>query len=250
MKKLEIKNLHACVQEKEILKGVSLCIKQGEIHALMGPNGSGKSSLANVLMGNPEYCVTSGDMTLDGKSLRSLSPDARSRLGLFLSFQYPAEIPGVHLTNFLRTAINVRRDKKNQVPIPAFHAQLKDAMANLRMDQSFMTRTINEGFSGGEKKRAELLQLALLQPRFAILDEIDSGLDVDALKIVAEEIKRIAGPSIGILIVTHYSHILKYIKPDAVHVMMNGTIVRSGTHELAQHIEGRGYDWLTKQGGL
>lgn len=253
---LEIRNLHAQVAETEmpILRGVNLTIKQGEIHAMMGPNGSGKSTLANVIAGNPEYAVTDGDILLDGENILDMAADARSRAGLFLAFQYPVTIPGVTLANFLRHAINARlkaEDSESKgIAIPKFVRLLREKMNMLGIDHSFAGRYLNEGFSGGEKKRAEVLQMATLEPKFAILDETDSGLDIDALRIVAEGVGKLTGPEMGSLIITHYQRMLNYVKPDYVHVMMNGKIVESGGPELALQLEENGYDWLRKKYGV
>ncbi len=252
---LEIRDLHVAVEETEeiILRGVSLTIKQGEIHALMGPNGSGKSTLANVLMGNPAYEVLSGSIQFDGEDLLDMEPDERSRAGLFLAFQYPVSIPGVTVANFLRHALSSRMkaadpDSKG-MPVPQFIRLLRRKMTELNMDQSFAGRYLNEGFSGGEKKRAEILQLATLEPSVAVLDETDSGLDIDALRIVAEGVNRLRGPELGVLVITHYQRILNYIQPDFVHIMMNGQIVESGDSQLALKLEESGYEWLrTKYG--
>ena len=229
---LEIKNLHANVEDKPILRGVNLTVKQGEVHALMGPNGSGKSTLANVLLGHPAYTVTEGEIIFDGQDILDLEPDERSRLGLFLAFQYPVSIPGVTLANFLRQAINSRMKAEDPdskgISIPEFRKLLKSKMDYLQMDHSFAGRYLNEGFSGGEKKRAEILQMATLNPRITILDETDSGLDIDALRIVAEGVDKLKGPELGVLVITHYQRILNYIKPQFVHVMFQGQIVESG----------------------
>jgi Fe-S cluster assembly ATP-binding protein len=245
---LEIRNLHVSVQDKQILKGVNLIVKQGEVHALMGPNGSGKSTLAYTLMGHPNYHVDAGQVIFNGIDLLELEPDERSRLGLFLAFQYPVAVPGVTLANFLRTAINARRKAVNPedrgMPIPEFRKILKDKMALLQVDQSFAGRYLNEGFSGGEKKRAEILQLATLQPEIAILDETDSGLDIDALRTVAEGVEALTGPDLGVLVITHYQRILNYIKPDVVLVMFQGRIVETGGRDLALELEEKGYDWI------
>ncbi len=248
---LEIRNLHVTVEGQEILKGVNLTIKQGEIHALMGPNGSGKSTLASTLMGHPSYEVTSGQIIFDGVDLLELEADERSRMGLFLAFQYPVAIPGVTLANFLRQAINARRkaaDPEDKgMPIPEFRRLLKAKMDLLQMDHSFAGRYLNEGFSGGEKKRAEILQLATLEPKIAVLDETDSGLDIDALRVVSEGVNRLYGPELGVLVITHYQRILNYIKPQFVHIMMDGRIVESGGPELALHLEEHGYDWVRER---
>lgn len=247
---LEIRNLHARVEGEEnlILRGVDLTIRQGEVHALMGPNGSGKSTLANVLMGNPAYEVTDGEILLDGADVLAMEADERSRVGLFLAFQYPVAIPGVTLANFLRHAINSRlkaEDPESKgIPIPQFARLLRGKMDSLGIDHSFAGRYLNEGFSGGEKKRAEVLQMAVLEPKMAILDETDSGLDIDALRIVAEGINTLTGPQMGSLVITHYQRMLNYIKPDFVHVMFFGRIVESGGPELALQLEEQGYDWV------
>jgi Fe-S cluster assembly ATP-binding protein len=251
MSDLEIRNLYAGIDGKEILKGVDLTIKQGEIHALMGPNGTGKSTLAYVLMGHPSYEVSEGKVLFKGQNILELEPDERSRLGIFLAFQYPTAIPGVSVANFLRTAINARRKGENGddkgISIPEFRRLLKEKMDLLKMDHSFAGRYLNEGFSGGEKKRAEILQLATLQPEIAILDETDSGLDIDALRIVADGVNALHGPNLGVLVITHYQRILNYIKPDFVHIMLDGRIVESGGPDLALHLEEHGYDWLREK---
>ncbi len=248
---LEIRNLHASVEGQPILKGVNLTVKQGETHALMGPNGSGKSTLANVLMGNPVYEVTAGQVIFDGVDLLDLETDVRSRLGLFLAFQYPVGIPGVTLANFLRNALNARRKEANPddkgIPIPAFRKLMIEKMEMLLMDHDFAGRYLNEGFSGGEKKRAEILQMAILQPRIAVMDETDSGLDIDALRIVSEGVNKLSGPDLGVLVITHYQRILNYIRPQFVHIMLEGRIVESGGPELALQLEEQGYDWVREQ---
>jgi Fe-S cluster assembly ATP-binding protein len=245
---LEIRNLHVSVEDKPILKGVDLTVKQGEIHALMGPNGSGKSTLAYSLMGHPDYEVTAGQIIFDGVDLLELEADKRSRLGLFLAFQYPVVIPGVTLANFLRQALNARRKTNDPedkgMPIPEFRRLLKEKMDMLQMDHGFAGRYLNEGFSGGEKKRAEILQMAALEPKIAVLDETDSGLDIDALRIVSEGVNKLYGPDLGVLVITHYQRILNYISPQFVHVMINGRIVESGGAELALQLESQGYDWV------
>lgn len=252
---LEIRNLHARVagQEEAILRGVNLTIKQGEVHALMGPNGSGKSTLANVLAGNPLYEVTDGEIIFNGENLLELEADERSRSGLFLAFQYPVAIPGVTLANFLRHAINARFKAKDPeskgISIPDFMRLMRGKMNELGIDHSFAGRYLNEGFSGGEKKRAEVLQMAVLEPTMAILDETDSGLDIDALRIVAEGVNKLTGPNLGVFVITHYQRLLNYIKPQFVHVMFEGRIVEMGGPELALTLEERGYDWIREKYG-
>ena len=244
---LEIRDLHVAVEGKPILKGLSLAVNKGEVHALMGPNGSGKSTLANALMGNPKYEITSGSVALNGEDVLELSADERGRKGLFLAFQYPTAIPGVSVANFLRMALTARRKEMGlEKPLPPkeFRALVKEKMALLKMDDSFAGRYINDGFSGGEKKRAEILQMAVLQPEIAILDETDSGLDIDALRVVSEGVNALAGPNLGVLLITHYQRILNYIKPQFVHVMVDGRIVTSGGPELAHQLESKGYDWV------
>jgi len=251
MSQLEIKNLHVNIDDKEILKGVDLTIEQGKVHAIMGPNGTGKSTLAYTLMGHPSYTVTEGEVIFKGQNVLELEPDERSRLGIFLAFQYPVSIPGVTVANFLRTAINARLRAVNPedkgMPIPEFRKLLKEKMALLKMDQTFAGRYLNEGFSGGEKKRAEILQMATLKPEIAILDETDSGLDIDALRIVSEGVNTLMNKDMGVLVITHYQRLLNYIKPDHVHVMLGGRIVESGGPELALHLEEKGYDWVREK---
>jgi len=251
MSELVIRNLHVNIQDKEILKGVNLTIKQGEVHAIMGPNGTGKSTLAYTLMGHPSYVVTQGEVLFKGQNILELGTDVRSRLGVFLAFQYPVAIPGVTVANFLRTALNSRRralhPEDKGMPIPEFRRLLKEKMEVLKMDPSFAGRYLNDGFSGGEKKRAEILQMAALRPEIAILDETDSGLDIDALRIVSEGVNTLRGADLGVLIITHYQRILNYIKPDYVHVMMDGRIVESGDFELALHLEEKGYEWVREK---
>jgi Fe-S cluster assembly ATP-binding protein len=258
MADLEIRNLHARIEDKEILRGLTLSINKGEVHALMGPNGSGKSTLASVLLGHPKYEVTEGDILLQGENVLEMEPDERARRGLFLAFQYPISIPGVNMANFLRLSLNaVRRqrgegqvDKDGNIkPIPPaeFRRLLRQNMSLLKMDESFTQRYLNEGFSGGEKKRAEILQMALLKPQIAILDETDSGLDIDALRIVGDAVTSQLGPDLGVLVITHYPRILAYIKPHFVHVLLGGRIVMEGGPELAHELEQRGYEWVSAQ---
>jgi len=251
MSELEIRNLHAGINGQEILKGVDLTVKQGEVHALMGPNGTGKSTLAYILMGHPAYEVISGEVWFKGQNILEIEPDERSRLGIFLAFQYPVAIPGVTVANFLRTALNARRKAQNPedkgIPIPEFRRLLKEKMDILKMDHSFAGRYLNDGFSGGEKKRAEILQMATLQPEIAILDETDSGLDIDALRIVSEGVNALRSADLGALVITHYQRILNYIKPEFVHIMLGGRIVESGGADLALHLEEHGYDWLREK---
>lgn len=240
--KLEIKNLHVTANEAEILKGVNLTVNPGEVVALMGPNGSGKSTLAYAIAGHPDYAITNGDILADGKSIIGLSPDKRARLGLFLSFQYPQEIPGVSVANFLRTAINAQR--KQKMPVREFMMLLKENMKMLKMDEKFVKRYLNEGFSGGEKKRAEILQLAMLSPKIAMLDETDSGLDITSMRIVAEGIKKVKSREMGILLITHYQRFLNYITPDRVVIMSDGKVVKEGQRELVEQLEQKGYEGL------
>ena len=251
MSELVIQDLHVKVEDIEILKGVNLSIKSGEVHAVMGPNGTGKSTLAYAMMGHPKYEITQGKVILDGEDILDLEPNERSEKGLFLAFQYPVAVPGVSVANFLRTAINAHRravDPEDKgISIPDFRKKLKEKLALLSMDESFAGRYLNDGFSGGEKKRVEILQMATLEPKFSILDETDSGLDIDALKIVADGVNTISKENQGILVITHYQRILNYIKPDYVHVMLNGMIVESGGPELALKLEEQGYEWLREK---
>ncbi len=251
MSELSIRNVHVSIDGKEILKGVDLTIRQGEIHALMGPNGTGKSTLAYALMGHPSYVITDGEVWFKGQNILELEPDQRSHLGIFLAFQYPVAIPGVSVANFLRSALNARRKANNPedkgVPIPEFRKLLKERMDLLKMDHSFAGRYLNEGFSGGEKKRAEILQMAALRPEIAILDETDSGLDIDALRIVSEGVNALRSEELGVLVITHYQRILNYIKPDFVHIMLGGRVVESGGPDLALHLEEHGYDWIREK---
>ncbi len=247
---LVIKNLHVSVEGKPILRGVDLTIEQGKVHALMGPNGSGKSTLAYTLMGHPLYDVDEGEVWFKGENILELEPDDRSKLGIFLAFQYPVTIPGVSVANFLRLALNARRSDGKKIPIPEFRKLMVDKMKLLEMDPSFAGRYLNEGFSGGEKKRAEILQMAVLNPEIAVLDETDSGLDIDALKIVAKGVNSLMNPGMGILVITHYQRLLNYIKPDVTHVMLNGRVVLTGGPELALELEHKGYDWVRQEAGL
>jgi Fe-S cluster assembly ATP-binding protein len=247
---LVIENLHVTVEGKEIVRGLNLEIRGGEIHAIMGPNGTGKSTLASALMGHPKYEVTEGRVTLDGQDVLAMSVDERARAGLFLAMQYPAEVPGVSNANFIRTALNSIRGEGNEIPVMKFHRMLQEKMRQLNIDPSFAERYLNEGFSGGEKKRNEILQMSMLEPKIAILDEIDSGLDIDALRIVADGVNALRSPERGFLIITHYQRLLQYIVPDTVHVMMQGRIVKSGDKSLAEELEAKGYDWLKKELGI
>jgi Fe-S cluster assembly ATP-binding protein len=251
MSELVIKNIHVNINGKEILKGLNFTLPKGEVHAIMGPNGTGKSTLAYTLMGHPAYEVTEGEVFFNGVNILDLEPNERSILGIFLAFQYPVAIPGVTVANFIRSAVNSRRRAVNTddkgVPLLEFRKEVKQKMEMLRMDPSFAGRYLNDGFSGGEKKRAEILQMAMLKPEIAILDETDSGLDIDALKIVADGVNTLRGPDLGVVIITHYQRILNYIKPDYVHVMMDGKIVESGESDLALHLEEHGYDWIREK---
>ena len=246
MNSLVIKDLHANVAGTEIIRGLSLEIEPGKVHAVMGPNGSGKSTLAKVLGGHPDYEVTSGEVWMDGEDILALEPDERSRKGLFIAFQYPMEIPGVSNANFLRSAVQARLPEGEVLDATEYYARLYQKMDLLEIDRKFTARSVNEGFSGGEKKRNEILQMAMLEPRYAILDETDSGLDIDALKIVAHGVNTLRGPNLGVLLITHYQRLLNYIVPDVVHVMVRGRIVRTGGKELALALEERGYDWIIK----
>jgi Fe-S cluster assembly ATP-binding protein len=243
---LSVRNLHAGVDGREILRGIDLEVRRGEIHAVMGPNGSGKSTLAQVLAGHPAYTVTAGEVIYEGQNLLELSPESRARAGLFLAFQYPVEIPGVSTAQFLKAAVNEIRTRQGQDELDAmeFLELLREKLKLVEMDQSFISRAVNEGFSGGEKKRNEILQLAVLAPRLAILDETDSGLDIDALRVVANGINQLRTPHTATILVTHYQRLLNYITPDQVHVLFNGRIVKSGGKELALALEAHGYDWI------
>jgi Fe-S cluster assembly ATP-binding protein len=244
---LKIENLHAQIDGNEILKGLSLEVGKGEIHAIMGPNGSGKSTLSNVLMGHPRYEVTEGSVTFEGQDVLELEPDERAQLGMFLAFQYPSEVPGVSVANFMRTAVNSVREK--ELPPMEMYKLLQEKMRIMQMDPRFAERYLNEGFSGGEKKRNEILQMLMLDPRLAIMDETDSGLDIDALQVVARGVNELRGPEFSAVIITHYQRILRYIEPDHVHVMLDGLIVTSGGKELAEELEDKGYDWVRQEFG-
>ncbi len=242
---LKIENLHIEIDGNEIIKGLSLEVGQGEIHAIMGPNGSGKSTLANVLMGHPRYEVTKGTVTFMGQDVLELEPDERAKMGMFLAFQYPSEVPGVSVANFLRTAVNSVREKELS-PMEMYRL-LQEKMRIMRMDPKFAERYLNEGFSGGEKKRNEILQMLMLQPKLAIMDETDSGLDIDALQVVARGVNEMRSPEFSAVLITHYQRILRYIEPDHVHVMLDGRIVTSGGKELAEELEDKGYDWVRQE---
>ena len=246
---IEIKNLHATIDGKEILKGINLTVKPGEVHAIMGPNGSGKSTLSNVLVGHPAYTVTEGEIIYKGKDLLSLSPEDRSHEGIFLSFQYPVEIAGVSMTNFMRAAINAQRKYKGEPAMNAgdFLKLMREKRALVILDSKLANRSVNEGFSGGEKKRNEIFQMAMLEPSLSILDETDSGLDIDALRIVAEGVNKLKRPDTSTLVITHYQRLLDYIKPDIVHVLYNGRIVKTAGPELALELEEKGYDWIKNE---
>ncbi len=243
---LEIKNLHAIVENKEILKGINLEVNRGEIHAIMGPNGSGKSTLSSVLAGNPKFEVTRGSVLFGGNDLLEMEPEDRAREGIFLSFQYPVEIPGVSMVNFMRAAVNEQRKYKGEAPISAsdFLKLMRDKRELLGMDSQLVSRSVNEGFSGGEKKKNEIFQMAMLKPQLAILDETDSGLDIDALRVVASGVNKLHTDNDAVIVITHYQRLLDYIKPDKVHVLYNGKIIKSGGPDLALELEERGYDWL------
>lgn len=247
---LTIKDLHVSIEGKEIIKGLNLEVKGGEVHAIMGPNGTGKSTLSSAIMGHPKYEVTSGSITLDGEDVLEMEVDERARAGLFLAMQYPSEVSGVTNSDFLRSAINARREEGEEISLMKFIRQMDKRMELLEMDESFAHRYLNEGFSGGEKKRNEILQLMMIEPKFAILDEIDSGLDIDALKVVAKGVNEMRSENFGCIMITHYQRLLNYIKPDYVHVMMNGRIVKSGGPELAEKLEAQGYDWVKEELGL
>jgi Fe-S cluster assembly ATP-binding protein len=246
---LEIKNLHATIGDKEILRGVNLSVKPGEVHAIMGPNGSGKSTLSSVIAGRQDYEVTQGDILWDGTSILDLAPEERAHMGLFLSFQYPVEIPGVSVSNFVKTALNAVRTARGEEALDAsaMLKKMREALQLLEMDKGFLSRSLNEGFSGGEKKRNEIFQMAMLEPRLAILDETDSGLDIDALRIVAQGVNALRSPKASFVVITHYQRLLDYIVPDVVHVLYKGRIVKTGDKSLALDLEERGYDWIKKE---
>ncbi len=251
MADLQIRNLHVTAEDKEILKGLDLDVPQGQIHALMGPNGSGKSTLANAIMGHPGLEVTDGQILFDGEEITEAAPEERSRAGLFMAFQYPVAVPGVTVAKYLRMVMNAHREARGEQPLKLkeFSALTQEAMERMRVPKEFSSRYLNDGFSGGEKKRMEVLQLALLRPRMAILDETDSGLDIDALRTVAEGVNAVAGPDMGILIITHYQRILHLVRPDFVHVMYEGRIVKEGGPELVEQLEERGYGWIREEAG-
>lgn len=248
---LKIENLHASIGDKEILKGINLTVGKGEVHAIMGPNGSGKSTLSSVLVGHPTYEVTEGSLTFEGEDILELEPEERAHRGLFLSFQYPVEIPGVSMVNFMRAALNERRKAAGLDPLPAaeFLKLMKQKRELVELDNKLASRSVNEGFSGGEKKRNEIFQMAMLEPKLAILDETDSGLDIDALRIVAKGVNELRSPENSTIVITHYQRLLDYIRPDFVHVLYKGRIVRSGGPELALELEERGYDWIKEEVG-
>lgn len=250
MSTLEIKDLHVSIEDKEILKGVNLTLKTGEIHAIMGPNGTGKSTLSAAIMGNPNYEVTQGEILLDGQNILELEVDERARLGLFLAMQYPSEIPGITNAEFMRASINARREEDDKISVREFLKKLDEKMDLLNMPEEMAERYLNEGFSGGEKKRNEILQLLMLEPSFAILDEIDSGLDIDALKVVAKGVNAMRGDDFGALIITHYQRLLNYITPDVVHIMMDGRVVLTGDADLAKRLEAEGYAGISKELGI
>ncbi len=247
MSQLEIKNLHVTIGDKKIVKGLTLTIRQGEVHAIMGPNGTGKSTLAKAIAGHPDYTITSGEVLIEGKSILELEPDERARAGIFLAFQYPSEIPGVSIANFLRAAQQARMGEGEELDATAYYKRLYSKMDLLKIDRKFTSRSVNEGFSGGEKKRCEILQMAMLEPKFSLMDETDSGLDIDALRIVAEGVNTLRGENLGVLLITHYQRLLNYIVPDFVHVMYDGRIVKSGDKSLALELEAKGYDWVKKE---
>ncbi|OAM87694.1 Fe-S cluster assembly ATPase SufC [Termitidicoccus mucosus] len=247
---LEIRDLYVALadsQDKPIVNGVTLTIKSGEVHAIMGPNGTGKSTLSKAVAGHPDYAITGGDVLLDGRSILEMEPDERARAGIFLAFQYPSEVPGVSIANFLRAALQARLSEGEDLDATAYYKRLYSKMDMLKIDRKFTSRAVNEGFSGGEKKRCEILQMAMLEPAFALMDETDSGLDIDALKIVAEGVNQLRGPNLGVLLITHYQRLLNHIIPDYVHVMYDGRIVKSGDKDLALELEAKGYDWIKQE---
>ncbi len=250
MSVLEIKNLHVSIEDKKILKGVNLTLNTGEIHAIMGPNGTGKSTLSAAIMGNPNFDVTEGEILLDGENVLEMEVDERARLGLFLAMQYPSEIPGITNAEFMRAAINAKREEDDKISVMDFIKKLDEKMDLLNMPEEMAERYLNEGFSGGEKKRNEILQLLMLEPTFAILDEIDSGLDIDALKVVAKGVNEMRGEGFGALIITHYQRLLNYITPDVVHIMMEGRVVMTGDADLARRLEAEGYAGISKELGI
>lgn len=247
MSQLEIKNLHVSIGDKEIVKGLSLTIKGGEVHAIMGPNGTGKSTLSKAIAGHPDYTITSGEVLLDGVSILEKEADERARAGIFLAFQYPSEIPGVSIANFLRAALQARLADGEEIDASGYYKSLYAKMDLLKIDRKFTSRAVNDGFSGGEKKRCEILQMAMLEPKVALMDETDSGLDIDALRIVADGVNTMRSPGLGVLLITHYQRLLDYIVPDYVHVMYDGRIVKSGDKTLAHELEAKGYDWIKKE---
>jgi Fe-S cluster assembly ATP-binding protein len=247
MSQLVIRNLHAHANGEPILRGVNLVVPKGEVHALMGPNGSGKSTLAKIIAGDPSYTVTEGEVLLDGINVLELEPDERARAGLYLAFQYPVEVPGVSIANFLRLAVNARRPEGEEIGVLELYQKIQKAVKTLNWDESIIERNLHEGFSGGEKKRSEILQMLVLEPRYAILDETDSGLDIDALKVVAQGVNAARGPEFGCLLITHYQRLLNYIIPDRVHVMVDGRVIAEGSKELAIELDQKGYDWIREQ---
>lgn len=244
MQQIEIKNLHASVGDTPILKGINLTVPRGELHAVMGPNGNGKSTLAKVLVGDPEYTVTEGEVLVDGENILEMEPDERARLGLFLAFQYPVEIPGVTIANFLRLAMQARKPEGEEVSFSEFYGKLQGALKTLEWDESIVERYLNDGMSGGEKKRNEVLQMLMLEPNYIIMDETDSGLDVDALRIVSNGVNSLRGPNLGGLMITHYQRLLDHIVPDKVHIIVDGRVVQSGGPELAKKLDADGYEWV------
>ena len=247
MSSLVIQDLHVSIGEKPIVKGLTLTINSGEVHAIMGPNGTGKSTLSKAIAGHPDYTITSGDVLIDGVSILAQEADERARAGIFLAFQYPSEIPGVSIANFLRAAVQARMAEGEEIDASAYYKRLYSKMDLLKIDRKFTSRAVNDGFSGGEKKRCEILQMAMLEPKFALMDETDSGLDIDALRIVADGVNTMRGPTLGVLLITHYQRLLDYIVPDHVHVMYDGRIVKSGDKSLALELEAKGYDWIKKE---